>query len=50
MIKFKVTGKRYLFWIARTDAELPTKENSWRLDEYRGLALIKRLRLEKCTS
>ena len=47
MIKFKVTGKRYTFWVARVDAELPTKANSWRLNEYKGLALIKELRLRR---
>jgi len=47
LIKFKVTGKRYVFWVARVDAELPTKANSWRLNEYKGLALIKALKLPR---
>ena len=41
MIKYKQTGKGYRFWFARVDAELPTKLNSWTLDEYKGKALIK---------
>ena len=43
MIKYKQKGSRYTFWFARVDAELPTKLNSWTLDEYKGKALIKRL-------
>jgi hypothetical protein len=44
MIKFRVNGQRYIFWIARTDAELPTKDNSWKLPEHLALILIKELK------
>jgi len=44
MIKFKSNGRGYTFWVARTDAELPTKENSWKLAEHLALILIKELK------
>ena len=45
MIKHKPKGSGYIFWYARLDSELPTKANSWRLDSYKGRALIKELGL-----
>ena len=45
MIKFKVNGRSYTFWFARTDAEVATKENSFKLPESKALLLIKELKL-----
>lgn len=39
-LKFKVTGERTKFWIARCDAELPNKANSFTLKGDVALAVI----------
>ncbi len=45
MIKFEPKGKGYIFWLARTNAELATKDNSVKVPEKLALQLIEKLKL-----
>jgi hypothetical protein len=41
LLKHRKEGRRYLFWFARVEAELPGKDNSFHLNEVLGKLLIK---------